>query len=42
MKKIIILGDGGHAKSCCDVIELEKKYKIIGLITNKIKKKKSI
>lgn len=41
MKKIIILGDGGHAKSCCDVIELEKKYKIIGLITNKIKKKKA-
>jgi len=41
MKKIIILGDGGHAKSCCDVIELEKKYKILGLVTNKVKKKKA-
>ncbi|MBL6857141.1 MAG: acetyltransferase [Pelagibacteraceae bacterium] len=40
MKKIIILGDGGHAKSCCDVIELEKKYEIFGVVIDKHKKKK--
>ncbi len=39
MKKIILIGAGGHAKSCIDVIELEKKYKVIGMIDN-IKKKK--
>jgi len=32
MKKIIVIGTGGHAKSCIDVIEQENKYKIIGLI----------
>ena len=35
MKKIILVGAGGHALSCIDVIEAEKKYKIIGLIDNK-------
>ncbi len=29
MKKIILIGAGGHCKSCVDVIEKEKKYKII-------------
>ena len=38
MKKIILIGAGGHAKSCIDVIELQNKYKIIGLIDNKKKK----
>ena len=33
-KKIVLVGAGGHAKSCIDVIELEKKFKIIGLIDN--------
>ena len=28
MKKIILIGAGGHCKSCVDVIE-KKKYKII-------------
>ena len=37
MKKIILIGAGGHAKSCIDVIESEKKFKIIGLIDNKRK-----
>ena len=41
MKNIIIIGAGGHAKSCCDVIELEKKYKIYGFISNEINKKKT-
>ena len=34
MRNIIIIGNGGHAKSCCDVIELEKKFKIIGFISS--------
>ena len=32
MKKLILIGTGGHTKACIDVIEEEKKYKIIGLI----------
>ena len=35
MKKIILLGGGGHCKSCIDVIENENKYRIIGIIDNK-------
>ena len=39
MHRLIIIGAGGHAKSCIDVIECEKKYKILGLVDkNKIKK----
>jgi sugar O-acyltransferase (sialic acid O-acetyltransferase NeuD family) len=34
MKKIILIGAGGHCKSCIDVIEKVKKYKIVGLIDN--------
>ncbi len=37
MKNIILIGAGGHCKSCIDVIELQKKYKIIGIIDNKKK-----
>ena len=33
-KKIILIGAGGHAKSCIDVIESEGKFKIVGLIDN--------
>lgn len=36
MNKIILIGAGGHAKSCIDIIEKTKKYKIIGLIDNKL------
>tara|TARA_B110000438_G_scaffold296893_1_gene342315 strand:+ start:974 stop:1552 length:579 start_codon:yes stop_codon:yes gene_type:complete len=32
VKNILLIGAGGHAKSCIDVIEKQKKYKIIGLI----------
>lgn len=38
MKKIILIGAGGHCKSCIDVIENENKYKIIGVIDKKKKK----
>ena len=37
MKKIILIGAGGHCNSCIDVIELEKKYKIVGLVDKKVK-----
>ena len=33
MKKILILGTGGHAKSCIDLISRNKKFKLIGLIS---------
>tara|TARA_B100000787_G_scaffold30907_1_gene20754 strand:- start:7102 stop:7671 length:570 start_codon:yes stop_codon:yes gene_type:complete len=32
MKKIILIGSGGHARSCVEVIESEKKYKISFLV----------
>ena len=32
MKKIILVGAGGHCKSCIDVIENGNKYKIVGII----------
>jgi len=35
MKKIILVGGGGHCRSCIDVIENEKKYKIIAVIDKK-------
>ena len=34
-KKIILIGAGGHCKACIDVIELENKFKIVGLIDKK-------
>ena len=40
MKQIILIGSGGHAKTCIDVIEQEKKFKINLLIEKKIKLKK--
>lgn len=35
MKKLILIGGGGHAKSCVDVINSEKKFKILGLVDKK-------
>ena len=32
MKKIILIGGGGHCKSCIDVIEQEGKYRIAGIV----------
>lgn len=34
MEKILILGNGGHARSLIDVIERQKKYRIAGLVVN--------
>ena len=38
-KKLIIIGAGGHAKSCIDVIENQGKYKIYGIIDKGNKKR---
>ena len=35
MKNLILIGAGGHCVSCIDVIEKEKKYKIIGVVDKK-------
>lgn len=37
MRNLILIGAGGHCRSCIDVIEQEKKYNIIGLIDLKEK-----
>jgi len=37
--KVAIIGSGGHAKSCIEVIEGIKNIKIVGLIDNNLKKK---
>ena len=34
MKSIILLGNGGHSKSCIDVIENSDEFQIKGIITN--------
>ena len=34
MKKLIMVGAGGHAKSCLEVIELTEKFKILGFVDN--------
>ena len=35
MKSIVLLGSGGHCKSCIEIIENSRKYKIKGLIVKK-------
>ena len=32
MQNLILIGGGGHCKSCIDVIEHENKYKIVGIL----------
>lgn len=34
-EKIILIGGGGHCKSVIDVIELENKYEIVGIVDKK-------
>ena len=36
MKKIVLIGAGGHAKSCVDIIESSKQYKIQYLFEKKL------
>ena len=33
-RTIVLLGSGGHARSCCDVIELSGKFDIKGFVSN--------
>ena len=42
MNKIIIIGTGGHAHSCIDLLESQKKYEISGLVEQNTTGKKSI
>lgn len=42
MKNIILIGAGGHFRSCIDVIESSRKFKIIGVIDRSYKKKSEI
>ena len=44
MKKILIIGCGGHAKSCVEILEKLKDYQIIGLVNRHkhLNKKKKI
>ena len=37
-KPLILIGAGGHARSCIDVIENENKYYIYGIIDKEVKK----
>ena len=32
MNKIVLVGGGGHARSCIDVIEMENKFSIAGIV----------
>ena len=38
VKKIYLIGSGGHSSSCIDVIESSKKYKIVGIFYDDKKK----
>ncbi len=42
MNNLLLIGNGGHAISCIDVIEVENKYKIIGIVSkeNEVENKK--
>lgn len=35
LKKICVIGSGGHAASCVDLIESTEKFEIVGIISNK-------
>lgn len=39
MEDIVLIGGGGHARACVDVIESMGKYKIVGFIDQMIKPK---
>ena len=34
-KEILLIGGGGHCKSCIDIIEQDESFKIIGIIDRK-------
>ena len=36
-KPLILIGSGGHAKACIDIVENEGKFYIYGIVDNKVK-----
>ncbi|HEP0307585.1 NeuD/PglB/VioB family sugar acetyltransferase [Providencia rettgeri] len=42
MKKLILIGGGGHCRSCIDVIESTKQFEIVGILDHKSKFNQSI
>ena len=40
--RIVLIGGGGHCKSCIDVIELETKHTIVGIVDIKEKLRQSV
>ena len=42
MNKIILLGSGGHAQSCIDVIESTNQYEVGGFVTDEDKSKSNL
>lgn len=42
LKKILLIGGGGHCLSCIDVIKSTGKYHIVGIIDNKLELKKRV
>ena len=32
MKSIVLIGGGGHCRSCIDVVEEEDKHRIVGIV----------
>ena len=42
MKKIILVGMGGHSKVVKDIINLKKEFKVIGYLDDKIQTKKNV
>ena len=39
---IVLIGSGGHAKVIIDIVQREKKHKIVGLIDNQESLKKRV
>jgi sugar O-acyltransferase (sialic acid O-acetyltransferase NeuD family) len=37
LKSILLIGGGGHSRSCIDVIESERKYRILGIVERSVK-----
>ncbi|TLD41233.1 MAG: 4-amino-6-deoxy-N-Acetyl-D-hexosaminyl-(Lipid carrier) acetyltrasferase [Candidatus Jettenia ecosi] len=42
MEEIVLIGGGGHCKSCIEVIEAEDKFKIIGIVDTKEKLRQKV
>jgi sugar O-acyltransferase (sialic acid O-acetyltransferase NeuD family) len=42
MKKLVLIGGGGHCKACIDVIEATEQYQIIGILDKDFEKNETI